>query len=247
MLTVVAVDGLATVAPAAVRTAVDALTAPAAGIGVDALELGSPTVGMVGDAVTVVAGAAGAAKGFAETLAAVGTAVDGLAVVPEALGAVGDALTVATAASGAAIHVVAVVSPTVGIAGDALTVVAAAVRAGVGADEVADALLAVDAPDEVPPSVGTGVPAGAPARTGPVAPAVGAFAADEVPPGATPTGLEIFLAAAGPAESEDGALRGAAAADPKTLEVPLAPIETPTGREVAVVVFLDGEDAMPGF
>jgi hypothetical protein len=131
---------------------------------------------------------------------------------------------------------VAVVPSTVGIAGDALTVVAAA-----GADGFTDALAAVAVRDEVPATVDTGVSA----RTGAVALAVGAFAADGVPPGATPTGLEIFLAA-WPAESEDGALRGAAPAAPKALEVPVAPIETPTGREVTPGVFPDGEDAVPG-
>jgi hypothetical protein len=136
-----------------------------------------------------------------------------------------------------------VVSPTVGIAGDALTVGAAAV--GAGADGLTDALAAVDVPEEVPPPVGTGVPAGAPARTGPGVPAVGAFAADAVTAGATPTGFEIFLAA-WPAESADGALRGAAPAAPKALEVPVAPIETPTGRELTPGVFPDGEDAIAG-
>ncbi|HEV7445226.1 MAG TPA: hypothetical protein VGO18_21705, partial [Steroidobacteraceae bacterium] len=144
---------------------------------------------------------------------------------------------------GAVGNPLAVIPAAVGTVGDPLTVVEAAV--GAGADGLTDALAAVDLPDEVPPALGSGVPAGAPARTGPVGAPAGAFAAEEVPLGGTPTGLEIFLAA-WPAESEDGALRGAAPATPKTLEVPLAPIETPTGREVTPGVFPDGEDAIPG-
>jgi hypothetical protein len=77
-----------------------------------------------------------------------------------------------------------------------------------------------------------GVPAAdllsdAPAAVG----GVDGFAAGEPPPGATPTGFEIFLAPGEPvlpAESELGVLRGAAALE--ILEAPAAPIETPTGR-----------------
>jgi hypothetical protein len=105
---------------------------------------------------------------------------------------VGDPLTVVAAAAGAAAEGFIDVLGAVSTAVDALAVPLAPVAA---ADGLTDALAAVGESDEVPPAVFTGgVPAGAPARTGPATPPVGGFGADEVPLGATPTGLEIFLA-----------------------------------------------------
>ncbi|MDB6160619.1 MAG: hypothetical protein JWO04_4325 [Gammaproteobacteria bacterium] len=234
-----------TVVAVAVGTAADVLTVVTGSVGTtaDAPRGVAATVGTAGDPLTVVDAAAGAAADGFTALAAVGTAVDVLTVAPAAAGIAGDAAMVVPPTVGAVGNPLAVIPAAVGTVGDLLTVVEAAV--GAGADGLTVALAAVDLPDEVPPALGTGVPAGAPARTGPVALTVGAFAADEVPLGGTPTGLEIFLAA-WPTESEDGALRGAAPAAPKTLEAPVAPIETPTGRDVTPGVFPDGEDATPG-
>jgi hypothetical protein len=87
-----------------------------------------------------------------------------------------------------------------------------------------------------------------PARTPAVVPA-GCLGADKPPPGATPTGLEIFLAptlALGAAVSEVGVARGTAPVAPEGLEELVAPIETPTGREAPSGVVPDGEDAVAG-
>jgi hypothetical protein len=88
----------------------------------------------------------------------------------------------------------------------------------------------------------------APARTPPVEPA-GYLGVGKPPPGATPTGLEIFLAPAlalGAAASETDVPRGTAPVAPEGLEELVAPIETPTGREAPTGAVPDGEDAIAG-
>jgi hypothetical protein len=130
--------------------------------------------------------------------------------------------------------------PAVGAAADAPPRVRA-----LAADAPNDAAGAVDVPNDAPAAVGAAALDDPPARTALAAPAVAAFAAGEAALGATPTGLEIFLAAA-PEESEVDVPRGAALAGPGGLEE-LAPIETPTGRVALTWVVPDGEDAIPCF